>query len=65
MCPVCIGSLVVMAGGVMSSGGLTTFAWKKFGAPTDAQINARPDTQTTDLVVKVEGGKHESTDAGK
>jgi len=65
MCPICIGGLVVMVSSVMSSGGLTTFAWKKFGARTDTQSNAWPDTPTTSLVVKVEGGKNESTNAGK
>jgi hypothetical protein len=65
MCPVCISGIVVMASGVMSSGGLTTLAWKKFGAPTDALSNAQPNAQATSLEVKVEGGKHESTNAGK
>ena len=65
MCPVCTGGLVMMVTGVMSSGGLTTLAWKKFGAQTDAQSNARPDAQAAGLVGKVEGGKNESTNAGK
>jgi len=65
MCPICIGGVVVMASSVMSSGGLTTLAWKKFATQTDAQSNARPDAETNSSVTKVEGEKNESTNAGK
>jgi hypothetical protein len=65
MCPICIGGVVVMASSVMSSGGLTTLAWKKFATQADAQSNARIDAETNSSVTKVEGGKNESTNAGK
>jgi hypothetical protein len=65
MCPICIGGVMVMASSVMSSGGLTTLAWKKFTTQTDAQRNVRPDAETNSSVTKVEGGKNESTNAGK
>ena len=65
MCPIRIGGVVVMASSVMSSGGLTTLAWKNFATPTDTQSNARPAAETNSSVTKVEGGKNESTNAGK
>jgi hypothetical protein len=61
MCPMCIGGAVVMVSGVMSSGGLSAMAWKKLGVPAEA----RPDEDKTNLAEKVEGGKDESTNAGK
>ncbi len=61
MCPMCIGSVVAMTSCVMSSGGLSTLAWKKLGVRTDV----RPDVKTIISVRKAEGGKNESAHAGK
>jgi hypothetical protein len=61
MCPMCIGGVVAMASCVMSSGGLSTLAWKKLGVRTDV----RPDVKTIIPVVRVEGGKNESANAGE
>ncbi|MGA2420727.1 MAG: hypothetical protein ABSG69_11630 [Candidatus Acidiferrum sp.] len=61
MCPMCIGGAVVMVSGVMSSGGLSALTWKKLGGSTET----RTDEEQTSSGVKVEGGKDESTNAGK
>ena len=61
MCPMCIGGAVVMVSGVMSSGGLSALAWKKLGVHAET----RAEKKEISLAVKGEGGKDESTNAGK
>jgi len=39
MCPLRIGSVVMMASSVMSTGGLTALVVKKFGVKTDTKIS--------------------------
>ena len=64
MCPICIGGAVVLVSGVMSSGGLSTLAWKKLGVSTEALPDEQKNSSAVS-VVRVEGGKDESANAGK
>ena len=61
MCPMCIGGLVAMTSGVMSSGGVTALAWKRLGGKSDmaSEVKKRESSKNA------EGEKYESANAGK
>jgi len=48
MCPVCIATAVVIAGGVASTGGLAAVAMKKFGVKNAADSHSTP-TQSKEV----------------
>jgi len=44
MCPVCITTAVLIAGGVTSTGGLSAVALKRLGAKSAVESNSAPTT---------------------